>query len=102
MHSNASPHSNTVFLYSCIFTKNIDITTAELKSSLINKISKVEDPAFFELLKVFVESQLENNIYKLSEPERLAVEEGMKQLERGKGISEEEIDRKVQKWLDEK
>lgn len=78
------------------------MTTLDLKSSLIDKISKVDDPEFFEALNLFLDLKLENKVYYTSKAQKLMVEEGLSQLNRKEGISDIDLDRKVTEWLKEK
>jgi len=78
------------------------MTTIELKGKLLHQISEVEDPVFFEALKLFLEMKLEHKIYQTSKAQKLVVDEGLNQLNKGEGISDVEFDREMQKWLDEK
>jgi hypothetical protein len=78
------------------------MTTIELKGKLIHQISEVEDPDFFEALKLFLDLKLEHKIYQTSKAQKLIVEEGLNQLDKGEGISDDEFDGKMQKWLSEK
>ena len=50
------------------------MTTAELKGRLIHRISKIEDPDFFEALKLFIDLKLENKIYQTSKAQKSVVE----------------------------
>jgi hypothetical protein len=78
------------------------MATIELKGKLLHQISKIEDPEFFEALKLFLDLKLEHKIYQTSNTQKLIVEEGLNQFERGEGISDGDFDMKMQKWLDEK
>lgn len=78
------------------------MTTIELKRKLLHRISEIEDQDFFEALKLFLDLKLEHKIYKTTREQKLVVEEGLNQLGSGEGISDKELDRKVQKWLNGK
>jgi hypothetical protein len=78
------------------------MTTLELKGKLIHKISKIDDPDFFEALKIFLDMKLGNEVYQTTKAQKLVVEEGLNQFEKGEGISDFKFDSKMQKWLDEK
>lgn len=78
------------------------MTTLELKSRLLQKISEVEDPVFFEALKLFIDLKLEQKIYTTSEGQKSVVEEGLNQLRKGEGISDDDVDMKIQGWLNGK
>lgn len=77
------------------------MATLDLKSNLIDKISKIEDPEFFEALNVFMEFKLESKVYRTSNHQKLMVEEGLNQLENGEGISDDDVNRRMKEWLNE-
>ena len=78
------------------------MTTYDLKNSLINKISSIEDPEFFEALNLFMDLKSEKKIYRTNAPQKLVIEEGMNQLYRKEGISDNDFDLKIREWLSER
>ncbi len=74
----------------------------DLKSSLIERISKIDDPEFFEALSLFIDMNLGKKIYHTTNTQKLIIEEGLAQFERGEGITNDELDLKVKKWFSEK
>jgi hypothetical protein len=74
----------------------------DLKSNLIERISKVDDPEFFEALNLFIDIKLEQKIYHISDAQKLIIEEGLAQFEKGEGIADDELDMKVKRWLSRK
>ena len=78
------------------------MTTYDLKNSLITKISNIEDPEFFEDLNLFMDLKLEKRIYQTNAPQKLVIEEGLNQLYRKEGISDDDFDSKIKSWLSER
>ena len=78
------------------------MTTYDLKNSLITKISNIEDPEFFEALNLFMDLKLEQSIYQTNAPQKLVIEEGLNQLYRKEGISDDDFDSKIKSWLSER
>lgn len=71
--------------------KNAFMTTYELKNSLIDKISNIEDSEFFEALNLFMDFKLEKRIYQTTTPQKLVIQEGINQLYRKEGISDSDF-----------
>jgi len=47
------------------------MTTIELKEKLLHKISKIDDPDFFEALKLFLDVKMGQKIYQTSKTQKL-------------------------------
>lgn len=78
------------------------MTTADLKQSLLDEISKIENHEFFEALKVFMDFKMEKKIYHVSEEQMIVIEEGLQEFERNEGISDKEFTTEIEKWLSTK
>jgi hypothetical protein len=78
------------------------MTTVDLKQSLLDEISKIENHEFFEALKVFMDFKMERKIYHASEEQMIVIEEGLKEFERNEGISDKEFTTEIEKWLSTK
>jgi len=75
------------------------MTTVDLKQSLLDEISKIENHEFFEALKVFMDFKMEKKIYHVSEEQMIVIEEGLQEFERNEGISDKEFTTEIEKWL---
>ena len=75
--------------------------TLELKQELIEMISGIEDHEFLRAIKTILDIKKKELIIELTAEQEqellLASEEGKK----GKNFSQEEMDKKVQEWLNE-
>ncbi len=78
------------------------MTTVDLKQSLLDEISKIENHEFFEALKVFMDFTMEKKIYNVSEEQMMVIEEGLLEFERKEGISDKEFTTEFEKWLSTK
>lgn len=78
------------------------MTTVDLKQSLLDEISKIENHEFFEALKVFMDFKMEKQIYHVSEEQMIVIEEGLQEFERNEGISDKEFTSEIEKWLSTK
>lgn len=77
------------------------MSTAELKKKVIAKINNTDnDELLSEILTMLhVESKSVNGVYQMSDAEREAVEEGIRQIENGQWITHEEVKRRADEWL---
>lgn len=71
----------------------------ELKTEVINKVNALNEKDFLEQLKDIIDWHNDSEPYILSEEEKKAVEEGLKDFEEGRYISNEELIKKEQEWL---
>lgn len=74
------------------------MTTAELKLLLHEKIDKIEDEEYLELLVNSMDNVISPE-FKLEQWELDIIEESEKQIEKGLVISKEEADKKIEEWL---
>ncbi len=74
------------------------MTTAELKSSLHDKIDKIEDEEYLEDLVQSLNNAM-NSEFKLEKWELEIIEESERQIEQGLIISKEDADKKIEEWL---
>jgi len=72
------------------------------KQEIINKVNTIENPAFLdEILNLIrIESEFEE-IYALTDEEKNAVNEGLKDLDEGRSYSNKDSKKVVSKWLKE-
>jgi predicted transcriptional regulator len=77
------------------------MSTTELKEKLIAQINNTDnDELLSEILTMlYVESRSINGVYQMSEAEQEAVEDGIKQIENGQCVSDEEANRQIEEWL---
>lgn len=94
-------------LNQCLCSSNnnvtlIAMTKTELKEKLIETLAKTEDRQLLEDIYRIVNMETDpKEIYQLSEPEMNAVNEGLEQLNKGQFISNEDLNTKFDKWLEE-
>lgn len=76
------------------------MSAAELKKSIIEKLNVVNDEEFLAAVHSFlVINEEDKEIYNLSEEQLKAVNEGLEEYKAGKGISNEEVEKKFDEWL---
>ena len=78
------------------------MTKTELKEKLIATVTKTQDKRLLEdLYRIINLEDDSKGIYRLSEAEISAVNESVAGLDKGNFISNEDLDDKVSKWLEE-
>ena len=74
------------------------MSTAELKSDIINRIKNLKDSNIIEEIKQLLDFELDNGIFKLS----AAQKQRLIEAESDNVLSEEEANNDIEKWLNEK
>ena len=74
------------------------MNTAELKIDLINKITKLKEVRIIEEIQKFLDFELDEGYYKLSDAQKDRILEA----ENDKVLTEEEANREIEEWLNEK
>jgi len=70
------------------------------KEAIIKKISSIEDENYLKhILNMLSTVEESDEVYRLSEAERKAVEEGLKDVAEGRAYSQSEVDELTKKWL---
>jgi predicted transcriptional regulator len=78
------------------------MTTAKLKSKVIDKIKTIEDAELLESVYNMIESDLNLQVsMKLSKEQIAAIEEGRKDIREGRTFTDEEVKKEIDKWLNE-
>lgn len=78
------------------------MSTAELKINIINRISNLEDDAVIEKIKRLLDFELENKIYQLSDDQLNRIQEAKNEYAKGKIVSNEQANKDIEQWLNEK
>ena len=76
------------------------MTTITLKNYLVSKISKIEDDSILVKIKTIIDQNEE--VYILSDSQIQKIENSRKQIEDGNFLTQEEMDKKVEEWLNVK
>lgn len=76
--------------------------TQELKKKLINRIMRTEDISLLEDIFRLMDIETSSDIvYELSTEEKVALYFAREQVENGQYLTQEEVDEKMKKWLEE-
>jgi len=73
---------------------------AELRERLIQKIREIEDIEILEEIYGWLEDESHLGVYQLSEFEKGEVREAQEEIRKGKGISDEDVNKEIDEWLD--
>ena len=85
------------------FTKKSNImSTIELRHSIIEKLSLIDDTTFLKAIKTIVESKVSERVYKLSDFQKNRIESGREQLKKGQTISNDVLQKEIDQWLNTK
>jgi uncharacterized protein YydD (DUF2326 family) len=71
----------------------------ELKTEVINRINALNEEDFLVQLKDIIDWHNDTEPYKLTEEELNAVEEGIKDIEEGRYVTDEDLRKNVNEWL---
>ena len=74
------------------------MNTAELKIDLINKITKLKEVRIIKEIQKFLDFELDTGEYKLSDAQKNRILEA----ESDKVLTDEEANREIEEWLNER
>ena len=76
------------------------MSTLELKRQLIDKIESIEDDNILaEIYRLLEISQADSEVFELTPAMRLALDEGLDDVEHGRIISNEQANKEIDEWL---
>ena len=78
------------------------MTTIQLKKQLIDRISVIDDASFLKAIKTILDAKPNGKILKLTSEQKAEIVESQKQIAQGLVTEQSEIDKKFEKWLNEK
>jgi len=75
------------------------MSTVELRHSIIEKLSQIDDASFLKAIKTIVESKVNEDVYKLSDFQKRRIEESREQVKSGQTIPNEALQKEIKQWL---
>jgi hypothetical protein len=78
------------------------MTTIELKDILIHKIAAINDKSFLAAINTIIDTKSEKLIYKTTPEQKQRIKEAQEQIARGEGISNDQVEADIDKWLSER
>lgn len=79
--------------------KGFDMSTLELRQTIAEYLTHIEDIAFLNAIKTMIELKVADETYILSEDQMSRVEEGREQFRQGQTISNESLKAEIDQWL---
>jgi len=78
------------------------MTTIELKRSIIQRITQIDDSAFLKAIKTIIDSNPSEPGFQIPEDMKIMLKESRKQIRKGQGISNEDLNNEILEWLEER
>lgn len=78
------------------------MTAISLKTSLVDKISNIEDVVFLQALITIIDSKVQNHSYKFTENQTDKIEQSRTQFLKDEIVDHDVLMANVEKWLNSK
>ena len=78
------------------------MSTVELRHTIIEKLSLINDASFLKAIKTIVESKVNEGVYQLSDFQKKRIESGREQVRKGQAISNDTLQKEIDQWLNTK
>ena len=78
------------------------MSAIELRHLISEYISQIDDISFLTAIKTIIESRVSDPVYKLNPDQKKRIELGREQLQNGKTIPQEELQKEIYLWLNSK
>jgi hypothetical protein len=75
------------------------MSTVELRHTIIEKLSQIDDASFLRAIKTIVESKENEDVYKLSDFQKKRIKESREQVKLGQTISNDALQKEIREWL---
>jgi hypothetical protein len=75
------------------------MSTVELRHTIIEKLSLINDASFLKAIKTIVESKVNEGVYQLSDFQKKRIESGRNQVRKGQTISHDTLQKEIDQWL---
>jgi hypothetical protein len=75
------------------------MSTIELRSILIHRISEITDIAFLEALKTILDSKSESNVLPLTDELRDEIQASKMEIAQGLYIDNDDLEKEINGWL---
>ncbi|HEY3372759.1 MAG TPA: hypothetical protein VGK10_18060 [Prolixibacteraceae bacterium] len=75
------------------------MSTIELRHIINEHLSHIDDVSFLNAIKTIIESKATDGIYKLSEYQKLRIDNARDQLKNGQTISNDVLQKEIDQWL---
>lgn len=75
------------------------MSTTELRNSIGEYLSHIEDVSFLNALQTIIASKASDNLLELSDFQKKRIELGRQQLKDGQTIPQEDLQNEIDQWL---
>jgi uncharacterized protein with PIN domain len=75
------------------------MTTFELKTLLIHRITEINDVSFLRALKTIIDTKTESGVIQLTQDQLEDIIESKKEIEKGLFVDNNVLDKQVRQWL---
>ena len=75
------------------------MTTFELKTLLIHRISEINDISFLRAIKTILDTKTESGVIQLTQDQLDDIIESKKEIEKGMFVENSVLDKQVRRWL---
>jgi hypothetical protein len=80
----------------------MEMRTVEIRKKLIEEINLSSNKNLLKEMYNFLNHDNEADLYKLSNAQKAAIEEGRDQIKNGQFLTNEQVNRDIEEWLKEK
>jgi len=78
------------------------MSTIELRHIITEHLSHIDDVTFLNAIKTIIESKVSEGTYKLSDHQKKRIDLARQQLKSGQTISNDDLQKEVDQWLNSK
>jgi len=78
------------------------MTTIDLKKDLIHRIAEINDKSVLDAIKAIIDNKSKSTIFKTTSEQRKSINEGLDQIANGECFTNEQVEKEIDKWLQEK
>jgi hypothetical protein len=71
------------------------------RDELIERIRNIKDPRIIEEIYRLLDINIEDSVYKLTDEQKTDIAQAREEINRGEGISSEQVDKEFDAWLNE-
>ena len=77
------------------------VSTASKRNKLIERIRNIQEPKVIEKIYRLLDINVDESVYELSDEQNKEINQARDEINRGEGISSEQIDKEFDEWLNE-
>jgi hypothetical protein len=78
------------------------MSTIELRHHIIEKLSLIDDDSFLKAIKTIIKPKVNEGVYKFSDFQKNRIDSGREQIKKGQTISNDVLQKEIDRWLNTK